>query len=58
MWKCLRRIVYLFVSFSQDEQKQFATALLLAIAFSANIGGVGTLTGTGTNIIFAGQALK
>lgn len=42
----------------QDEQKQFATALLLATAMSANIGGVGTLTGTGTNIIFAGQALR
>ncbi|XP_065054979.1 solute carrier family 13 member 2-like [Rhopilema esculentum] len=42
----------------QDDQKQFGKALLLAIAFSANIGGIGTLTGTGTNMIFAGQATK
>ena len=36
----------------------FGKVLMLAIAFSANIGGIATLTGTGTNMIFAGQAKK
>jgi len=33
----------------------FATALFLGIAYSASIGGVGTLVGTPPNIVFSGQ---
>ncbi|MBN2214292.1 MAG: DASS family sodium-coupled anion symporter [Bacteroidales bacterium] len=34
---------------------RFATVLMLAIAYSASIGGIGTLVGTPPNIIFAGM---
>ena len=34
----------------------FGTALMLAIAYSASVGGVGTLVGTPPNIVFAGIA--
>eukprot|EP00794_Sanderia_malayensis_P014377 gene14377-15875_t len=43
---------------ASKETEGFAKVLLLAVAFSANIGGFATLTGTGTNMIFAGQAKK
>ncbi|QOR38972.1 DASS family sodium-coupled anion symporter [Billgrantia diversa] len=37
-----------------DELKRYATALLLAIAYSASIGGVATLIGTPPNALLAG----
>ena len=37
-----------------DEVKRYATALLLAIAYSASIGGVATLIGTPPNALLAG----
>lgn len=39
----------------QRSQKNFATALLLGIAFAASIGGIGTLVGTPPNIILVGM---
>lgn len=36
------------------EDRRFAVALLLAVAFGANIGGMGTLIGTPPNALFAG----
>ncbi len=41
---------------SKKEEFKFGTALMLGIAYSASIGGVGTLIGTPPNIIFAGVA--
>lgn len=42
---------------SKDEKfKNFSKALKLSIAYAANIGGTGTLTGTGPNIVLKGQA--
>ncbi len=32
-----------------------ATCLMLAVAYSANVGGMGTLVGTAPNVVFAGQ---
>lgn len=37
---------------------RFAAALLLAIAYGANIGGMGTLIGTAPNVVFAGMVSK
>ncbi|MBN1598861.1 MAG: DASS family sodium-coupled anion symporter [Bacteroidales bacterium] len=37
-----------------DTKLKFGTALMLGIAYSASIGGVGTLVGTPPNIVFAG----
>lgn len=34
----------------------FAAALMLAIAYGANVGGMGTLVGTAPNVVFAGMA--
>ena len=39
---------------TEDGEFQFGTVLLLSIAYSASIGGVGTLIGSPPNIIFAG----
>ncbi|WP_175615930.1 SLC13 family permease [Piscibacillus halophilus] len=39
---------------SQDETKRFSKALMLSIAYSASIGGLGTLIGTPPNALFAG----
>ncbi|WP_110687409.1 SLC13 family permease [Salinicola aestuarinus] len=47
-------VVSLFTSDDDDEVKRYATALLLAIAYSASIGGVATLIGTPPNAILAG----
>lgn len=38
----------------EDEQQRFGKALMLAIAYSASIGGMATLIGTPPNLIFAG----
>lgn len=35
-------------------ERSFGTVLMLAIAYSASVGGMGTLIGTGTNVAFAG----
>jgi sodium-dependent dicarboxylate transporter 2/3/5 len=39
---------------SHSEQKNFSVSILLAIAYSANIGGTATLIGTPPNIVLAG----
>jgi sodium-dependent dicarboxylate transporter 2/3/5 len=36
----------------------FAAALMLAIAYGANIGGMGTLVGTAPNVVFAGMVSR
>jgi len=38
----------------ENENSKFGKALMLAIAYSASIGGIGTLIGTPPNLIFAG----
>ncbi len=38
----------------QDEDESFVRALLLGLAYSASIGGMGTLVGTPPNIVFSG----
>ncbi len=38
----------------QDKDKSFVRALLLGLAYSASIGGMGTLVGTPPNIVFSG----
>ncbi|KAA0019334.1 DASS family sodium-coupled anion symporter [Salinicola corii] len=47
-------VISLFAEAESDEVKRYATALLLAIAYSASIGGVATLIGTPPNAILAG----
>ena len=39
---------------ADDENKLFGKALMLAIAYSASIGGIATLIGTPPNLVFAG----
>ncbi|MGA9325711.1 MAG: DASS family sodium-coupled anion symporter [Salegentibacter sp.] len=39
---------------SKDDISKFGKALMLAIAYSASIGGIGTLIGTPPNLVFAG----
>jgi sodium-dependent dicarboxylate transporter 2/3/5 len=47
-------VVSLFANADSGEVKRYATALLLAIAYSASIGGIATLIGTPPNAILAG----
>ncbi len=41
---------------SETDAQRFATSILLGIAYAATIGGLGTLIGTPTNVVFAGFA--
>ncbi|MFI2741125.1 SLC13 family permease [Zhouia sp. PK063] len=43
-----------FQKFSEEKDKSFGKALMLAIAYSASIGGMATLIGTPPNLILAG----
>lgn len=43
---------------AQDENGLFGKALMLAIAYSASIGGIGTLIGTPPNLVLAGVVEK
>lgn len=42
----------------ENEQQRFGKALMLAIAYSASIGGIATLIGTPPNLVFAGIVEK
>jgi sodium-dependent dicarboxylate transporter 2/3/5 len=42
----------------QGEGRPFARALMLGVAYSATIGGIGTLIGTPPNLVFAGVARR
>lgn len=42
----------------RNENEIFGKALMLAIAYSASIGGIGTLIGTPPNLVFAGMVQK
>jgi len=42
----------------EPEKREFATALLLSVAYAANIGGVATLIGTPPNALLAGFMLE
>jgi sodium-dependent dicarboxylate transporter 2/3/5 len=41
-------------AFSDSEKRNFSLALMLSIAYSASIGGIGTLIGTPPNLVFTG----
>ena len=43
---------------TEKERQRFATALLIGLAYSATIGGMATLVGTPTNMIFYSRYLK
>jgi sodium-dependent dicarboxylate transporter 2/3/5 len=43
---------------SGDKNAKFGTALMLGIAYAASIGGVATLIGSPTNLIFSGMMVK
>ena len=54
--------MFFFCFFLQKESQageqshaKMAKALMLSISYAANIGGTATLTGTGPNLVFAGQ---
>ncbi len=46
------------ISQDNSDEKKFAVALMLGIAYATNIGGVGTIVGTPPNLIFAGVFKK
>ena len=46
------------IAASQTDRPRFATALMLGVAFSATIGGMGSLIGTPPNAIFAAYAAE
>ena len=56
MWPvALAVVVELAQSDAQGRiERSFGTVLMLAIAYSASVGGMSTLIGTGTNVAFAG----
>jgi solute carrier family 13 (sodium-dependent dicarboxylate transporter), member 2/3/5 len=56
----LSLVAELDMSSSTDDKftNNFSTALLLGIAYASSIGGVGTLIGTPTNILFTGAVAK
>lgn len=43
------------IRLQKGEERNFAVALMLGIAYAASIGGMGTLVGTPPNIVLAGQ---
>ena len=45
----------IFLNFREEEHAdKLDICLHLSIAYAANVGGIGTLSGTGTNLIFKG----
>lgn len=43
------------LSDEEEEKKRMSKGLLLCVCYSASIGGIATLTGTGPNLILVGQ---
>jgi sodium-dependent dicarboxylate transporter 2/3/5 len=53
----LIREMYIHIG-DHDQQKKFAKAILIGLAYSASIGGMATLVGTPTNMIFYREYMK
>jgi TRAP-type uncharacterized transport system fused permease subunit len=51
----LRYFSFIIAFESIRNQAAFSKAVLIAVAYASSIGGISTLTGTGTNLVFAGQ---
>lgn len=43
------------LSDEEEERNRMSKGLLLSVCYSASIGGIATLTGTGPNLILVGQ---